>query len=55
MTGHQPQPGELVGFMVSAGEERNAGATSVSERSNVVAIPFPSVGGVYIAPTRTRP
>lgn len=50
MTGHQPQPGELVGFMVSAGDARNSGAQSVQERSNIVVVPFPSSGGVYVTP-----
>lgn len=49
MTGYQPKPGELVGFMVSAGDARNAGIVSVQERSNIVVIPFPSSGGVYVA------
>lgn len=50
MTGHQPEPGEMVGFMVSAGDARNSGAQSVQERSNIVLMPFPSSGGVYFAP-----
>jgi hypothetical protein len=48
MTGHQPAPGELVGFMVSAGDARNNGVVSVQERSNLVAIPFPASGAVYL-------
>lgn len=55
MTGHQPVPGELVGFMVSSGDARNNGNVSVSERSNVVTIPFPSSGGVYLAPETPDP
>lgn len=47
MTGHQPSPGELVGFMVSAGDARNSGAQSVQERSNIVRVPFPSSGTAY--------
>jgi hypothetical protein len=47
MTGHQPAPGELVGFMVTAGDARNSGAQSVQERSNLVAMPFPVSGAVY--------
>jgi hypothetical protein len=42
MTGHQPTRGEMVGFMVSAGDARNAGVQSVQERSNIVVMPFPS-------------
>jgi hypothetical protein len=48
MTGHQPQPGELVGFFVSAGNARNVldhSGTSVLERSNVVWIAFPDASG----------
>lgn len=50
MTGHQPAPGEFVGFMVSAGDARNNGAQSVQERSNIVVVPFPSSGWVYNKP-----
>lgn len=55
MTGHQPAPGELVGFMVSAGDARNNGALSVNERSNIVTIPFPVSGGIYVAPETPIP
>lgn len=50
MTGHQPTRGERVGFMVSAGDARNAGVVSVQERSNIVVVPFPASGDVYTAP-----
>lgn len=50
MTGHQPAVGELVGFMVSAGDARNSGIVSVQERSAIVGMPFPSSGVVYNAP-----
>lgn len=50
MTGYQPKPGELVGFFVTAGDARNSGQQSVQERSNIIAVPFPSSGGVYLAP-----
>lgn len=50
MTGYQPKPGELVGFMVTAGDARNSGAQSVQERSNLIAIPFPSSGAIYVPP-----
>lgn len=49
MTGYQPKVGEAVGFMVSSGDARNSGNDSVKERSNIVVIPFPSSGGVYVA------
>ncbi len=55
MTGHQPAPGELVGFMVSAGDARNSGAQSVQERSQIVALPFPSSGGVWVLPPPVDP
>lgn len=45
MTGHQPLPGEPVGFFVTAGNERNVtddSCCAVKERSNLVVIPFPS-------------
>jgi hypothetical protein len=50
MTGHQPAVGELVGFMLTAGDARNNGAQSVQERSNLLLLPFPSSGAVYVAP-----
>jgi hypothetical protein len=49
MAGHQPAVGELVGFFVTAGNERgvtDASQTLVTERSNVVVIPFPANSGV---------
>ena len=55
MTGHQPAPGEFVGFMVTAGDARNSGVVSVQERSNLVAIPFPSSGAVYMPKARPDP
>jgi hypothetical protein len=46
MTGHQPAPGESVGFLVTAGDCRNlGGAIKVQERSQVVVVPFPSGNG----------
>ena len=42
MAGHQPAPGEQVGFLVTAGDARNNGPNSVRERSNVVMVSFPS-------------
>jgi hypothetical protein len=45
MSGHQPAPGEQVGFFVTAGDARNNGPISVKERSNVVIVSFPSNGG----------
>ena len=45
MTGHQPAPGEQVGFLVTAGDQRNNGPNSVRERSNVVMVSFPTAAG----------
>ncbi len=40
--GHQPVPGELMGFFVTAGNARGVGGvTSVRERSNVVTVAVP--------------
>ena len=44
---HQPQPGEQVGFFVTAGDARAKDVRAVTERSNVVLVPFPSDGGAY--------
>jgi hypothetical protein len=56
MTGHQPVPGELVGFLVTSGDERNNGLTSVRERSQVVTVAFPdSNGGSFSFANRRGP
>jgi hypothetical protein len=55
MTGHQPAPGELVGFMVSAGDARNNSVRTVDQRSNVIVIPFPRSGEVYMASPEDTP
>ena len=47
MTGHQPSPGEQVGFLVTAGDSRNNGNVIVKERSNVVVVPFPGGAGTF--------
>jgi hypothetical protein len=44
---HQPAPGEQVGFFVTAGDARAKDVRAVTERSNVVLVPFPSDGGAY--------
>jgi hypothetical protein len=44
---HQPSPGEMVGFFVTAGDARAKDVRSVVERSNVVMVPFPTDGGAY--------
>jgi hypothetical protein len=41
----QPQPGETVGFFVTAGDQRLKDAAIVHERSNTVVIPFPASAG----------
>lgn len=55
MTGHQPVPGERVGFMVSAGDSRGEGMHPVSERSQVIAIGFPNSGDVWDLPVVVDP
>jgi hypothetical protein len=42
----QPQPGEQVGFFVTAGDQRMKDVYSVHERSNVVVVPFPASAGL---------
>ena len=42
LAGHQPAPGEQVGFFVTAGDQRAKDVRIVTARSNVVLIPFPS-------------
>ncbi len=41
----QPQPGEQVGFFVTAGDQRLKDIFIVHERSNVVVVPFPESAG----------
>jgi hypothetical protein len=48
MSGHQPAPGETIGFFVCEGDCRNntMGTSSpLRERSNIVLVPMPSGGG----------
>ena len=47
LASHQPYPGEQVGFFVTAGDQRAKDVRAVTERSNVVLVPFPSDGGGY--------
>jgi hypothetical protein len=47
LASHQPAPGEQVGIFVTAGDQRAKDVRIVTERSNVVLIPFPSDGGAY--------
>jgi len=47
LASHQPQVGEMVGFFVTAGDQRAKDVRIVTERSNVVLVPFPSDGGGY--------
>jgi hypothetical protein len=52
MTYHQPAVGEMIGFLVCAGDCRNRTDTSgspVRERSNVVLVPMPNDGGASYA------
>jgi hypothetical protein len=47
LASHQPAVGEQVGFFVTAGDQRAKDVRIVTERSNVVLVPFPSDGGGY--------
>jgi hypothetical protein len=47
LASHQPAVGELVGFFVTAGDQRAKDVRSVRERSNIVAVQFPSDGGAH--------
>jgi Carboxypeptidase regulatory-like domain len=47
LASHQPSVGEQVGFFVTAGDQRAKDVRIVTERSNVVLVPFPSDGGGY--------
>jgi hypothetical protein len=47
LASHQPAVGEQVGFFVTAGDQRAKDVRIVTERSNVVVVPFPSDGGGY--------
>jgi hypothetical protein len=42
MKGHQPAPGEQIGFFVTAGNQRIVDQHAVAERSNVVLITYPA-------------
>jgi hypothetical protein len=44
---HQPSVGEQVGMFVTAGDQRAKDVRAVTERSNIVLLPFPSDGGGY--------
>jgi hypothetical protein len=41
----QPAVGEMVGFFVTAGDQRLKDVAAVHERSNIVLIPFPAAAG----------
>lgn len=46
MTGHQPAPGELVGFLVTSGDARHRDEhVGLHERSNIVTVAFPTAAG----------
>lgn len=47
LASHQPAVGEQVGFFVTAGDQRAKDVRVVTERSNVVLVPFPSDNGAY--------
>jgi hypothetical protein len=46
MTGHQPQPGDQVGFFITSGDARHGDdGVGLHERSNVVKVIFPDAAG----------
>jgi hypothetical protein len=47
LANHQPGNGEQVGFFVTAGDARAKDVRAITERSNVVSMPFPSGGGYF--------
>jgi hypothetical protein len=47
MVGHQPAPGERIGFMVSAGNARGQDDHLVAERSDIVEVLMPSAAVAY--------
>jgi hypothetical protein len=55
MTTHEPQPGELVGYMVAAGDTRGFGNVAVQERSAIVLVEFPPDTGRDYPPFATLP
>jgi hypothetical protein len=54
MAGYQPANGEMVGFLVTAGDARNNGNVIVKERSNVVMVPFPTGGNIFTFSSAVR-
>ena len=47
LANRQPGNGEQVGFFVTAGDQRVKDVHAVTERSNVVVLPFPGGGGYF--------
>lgn len=47
MVGHQPRPGERIGFLVSAGNARGQDDHLVAERSDIVELLMPSAAAAY--------
>lgn len=50
MAGYQPQPGEVIGFMVTAGNQRGTDDHLVAERSNIAFLKMPTCGGPTFFP-----
>ena len=50
MAGYRPRVGELVGVMVTAGDQRGADKTNVRERSSVVLVKWPDDSGADFPP-----
>lgn len=55
MAGYQPAPGETIGFMVTAGNQRGDDFHAVAERSGIVFISFPACGGPTAFPPYVSP
>jgi hypothetical protein len=47
LANRQPANGEEVGFFVTSGDQRVKDAHHITERSNVIVMPFPSGGGYF--------
>lgn len=46
LQGHQPQPGERVGLMLTAGDARGKDVHGVAERTGIIEIAWPATSGV---------
>lgn len=53
MANYVPRPGELVGFLIAAGDTRGGGNVVLRERTNVVVVKFPDDAGGRFPPFET--